>query len=103
VRTWLTLAVVLVYLASLARTLQRIRLARQTGATHSYGHPMLDNVLLLLAALFLAAVLVGASYLEKGYLHGTGAHLAFYLIAFSIGGVLTWFCTFLLRRAGKHK
>jgi hypothetical protein len=103
VRTWLTLAVVLVYLWSLARTLRRIRLARRTGATHSYGHSFLDNVLLLLAAFLLIAVLAGASWLERAYFHGAGAHLAFYLIVFSVGGALTWFCTFLLRRAGKHK
>jgi hypothetical protein len=100
-REWIGLALLIAYLGS---GYLRARAARRSGATHSFGHPMLDNVLLLVSALVLVFVLGLAHLLFRdGDPNSILRHYLAYLLLISIGGAVTWICNGILRRSKNRK
>lgn len=98
---WAGLAVLIAYLGF---GYLRVRADRRSGATHSFGHPALDNVLLLASALLLVAFLGLALWLVKeSNFHSTARHLLFYVVMLSLGGLLTWLCNRILRRSRRRR
>jgi hypothetical protein len=66
-----------------------------------FGHPFLDNLLLLVSGLLLAALalLVGALFILKaGREHPFKERLLVYAVLIAVGGLLTWLCNRILRQ-----
>jgi hypothetical protein len=99
-RAWLGLAILVAYLGS---GYLRIRASRRSGATHSFGHPMLDNLLLLISGLLLASALGLALWIFKADSHSVKGHGFAYILFLSLGGILTWLCNGILRRVRKPR
>ncbi len=98
---WAGLAVLVAYLGF---GYLRVRADRRSGATHSFGHPALDNILLLASALLLVAFLGLALWLVKERnFHSTARHVLFYVVMLSTGGLLTWLCNGVLRRFKRRR
>jgi uncharacterized membrane protein YdcZ (DUF606 family) len=80
----------------------RVRSQRQTGVTHSFGHPVLDSLLLLLSGLLLAGTVVGVvALLKNGHAHPIKNRMIAYPLVVLAGGALTWLCGGILRRSRK--
>ncbi len=93
-RAWMGIGLLVAYLGG---GYLRIRAQRRSGATQSFGHPVLDNILLLIAGLLLAASLGLALWLFKIKPHSVEARFFAYLLLLTLGGALAWFCNKLLR------
>ena len=89
-RAWLILAVYVVWFGS---TYFKVRRARRLGTTQSYGHPLLDSLLLLGSALLLISTLA----LAFRVLHGE-TRVFTYILMIGLGGALTYFCNAVLRK-----
>lgn len=95
-RVWVGL---LLFLAWGSTSYLKARDRRRSGAVSSFGHPILDNFLLLACALILAFALTGAHWLFKGNSpHPLKERLVGYSLLLGAGSFLTWYCNRLLRR-----
>ena len=98
-RGWFGLAVLIV---SLALGYLRIRKDRRNRLTQSFGHPVLDNFLLLVSGCALAAILALAIYHLKLDLHPIARRAFGYTLLLVLAGGLSWFGNGILRRIGKR-
>lgn len=95
-RVW---AGLLLFLAWASTSYLKARARRRSGAVSSFGHPILDDFLLLACALILAFALTVALWFFKGNSsHSVKERLVGYPLLLGTGGFLTWFCNRLLRR-----
>ncbi len=95
-RPW---AGVLLLLAWIGTSYLRARARRRSGAVGSFGHPILDNFLLLFSVLLLVFALMAALWFFKGNSsHPIKERLVGYSLLLGAGGFLTWYCNRLLRR-----
>jgi len=90
---WVGLAIMLVWFGSVYL---RIKRERRSGVTQSYGHPVLDSVLLLGSALVLISVLGLLVFRFGNRRHGP--HYFEDTVLLCIGLALTWVCNGLLQR-----
>lgn len=97
-RAWIGVGLIVLYLGG---GYLRVRAQRRSGATQSFGHPVLDNVMLFISALLLAGALGLVIWFLKSKSHSVEAHVLAYLLLLTVGGALTWFCNKILRRAKK--
>jgi membrane-bound acyltransferase YfiQ involved in biofilm formation len=81
----------------------RIRARRRSGEVQSFGHPVLDNLLLLASALVIIALLVLTRMLFHKSWHSIGARYFGDAALLSVAAVLTWLCNGMLRRSKRHK
>lgn len=93
---WVGLAIMVVWFGF---TYVRIRRERKSGATQSYGHPVLDSVLLLGSALVLISVLMLLVFRFGNRRHGP--HYFEDTVLLCIGLGLTWVCNGFLQRSKK--
>jgi divalent metal cation (Fe/Co/Zn/Cd) transporter len=99
-RAWIGVLLVVI---SLGGGYLRVRALRRAGIVHGFGHPVLDNLLLLASGLLLAAVLALMLYLFGGnHLHPIRERMLAYSVLILVGGVLTWLCTRVLRGNAKR-
>jgi len=96
-RAWTGFLLIAVYLSG---GYFRVRRERRSGRTTSFGHPALDNALLLASGLILAATLALALSLLRDNHSLKGRVIAYTLLIF-VGGALTWMCNRILRRSRK--
>jgi len=90
--------------AIVATSYLKIRSERRSGATHSFGHSLLDNILLLGSALLLIAGLGLTLLIFKGINpHAVAGHYIFLVVLISLGGALTWLCNAILRRSKRRR
>ena len=97
-RTWLGL---LILLAWIGGSYLRVRARRRSGEVSSFGHPVLDNLLLLTSALVLVGLLFLAHFLALDGQNSSDPirrRLIFYAVLLAFGAALTWLCNRLLRR-----
>jgi len=81
----------------------RVRARRRAGIVHNFGHPVLDNLLLLFSGVLLAAALMVILYLVRGHqVHALTERIVAYPVLILVGGLLTWLCNRVLRRNAKH-
>jgi hypothetical protein len=99
-RVWEGLALFAVYFGGACF---RIRAKRRSGATTSFGHPLLDNLLLLVSGLLLAGALSLAFWLIRGNADHIEARFVFYVVLLAAGGLFTWLCNGILRRMNKRR
>lgn len=88
-RAGMGLGLVVVYLGG---GYLRITSQRRSGATPSFRHPVLDNLLLLISGLLPAAAWSLALGLFKIQPHSVEARFFAYLLLLTLGGAWTWFC-----------
>ena len=98
-RPWMGLLPVLLFLIG---GYLKVRRERRSGRTTSFGHPILDAVLLLIAGLTLATTLGVALFaVSSNYPDWLGERLIAYPLVILVGGSLTWLCNRILRRRKK--
>ena len=98
-RAWMGFLLIAVYLGG---AYFRVRRERRSGRTTSFGHPVLDNALLLASGLILAGTLALVLLLLRGnHSHPVKERMIAYALLILAGGVLTWLCNGILRRSGK--
>jgi len=93
---WAGLAIIVVWFGSVY---MRIKRNRKSGVTQSYGHPMLDSVLLLGSAFVLISVLVLLVFRSGSRRHGP--HYIEDIVLVCVGVALTWACNRFLQRSKK--
>ena len=94
-RVWIG---VIIYAVWVGGTYIRIRRRRRSGEIRDFGHPVLDQLLLLGSGLMLAALLLVAMFLFRGADTRSLTERVFvYAALIAGGGVLTWLCNALLR------
>jgi hypothetical protein len=82
----------------LAPACLRIRSNRKSGKTLSFGHPMLDNLLLLISGLLLASVFALVIWLSRSKGTILQSRIVLYPIIISLGALLTWGSNRFLKR-----
>jgi len=97
-RAWIGFGLIVLYLAG---GYLRIRTDRRSGATQSFGHSVLDNVLLFISGLFTAGTLGFALWFLKSHSHRIETRFFTYMLLLTLGGALTWFCNEILRSSKK--
>ena len=76
----------------------RVRRKRHSGHTTSFGHPVLDSALLLIAGLILASALVLALLIVRSsHPDWLRDRMIGYPLVILVGGGLTWLCSRVLR------
>jgi hypothetical protein len=80
-----------------------IKARRRSGEVQSFGHPVLDNLLLLASAFVMIALLVLTRFLFNKNLHSIGARFFSDAALVAVAAVLTWLCNGMLRRSTKRK
>jgi len=77
----------------------RVRARRRAGIVHDFGHPVLDNLLLLFSGVLLAAILTVIFYSVRGHqVHSLKERIVAYPVLILVGGLLTWLCNRVPRR-----
>lgn len=105
-RAWLGLVLLVV---TLGISYFGVRAKRRAGITQSFGHPVLDQVLLLISGLVLAAVMAAILFLLRGRSRPIGSphpieeRLVGYPLLILVGLMLVTLCNRILRRTGKRK
>jgi hypothetical protein len=99
-KPWIGLALISVYLGG---GYLRIKAMRRSGATTSFGHPLLDNLFLLISGLLLAVGLGLASWLLRANANRTETRFVYYFVLLVAGGLLMWLCNGILRRLNKRR
>jgi hypothetical protein len=97
-RAWIGLGLIVLYLGG---GYLRVRSQRRSGATHSFGHPVLDNVLLFISGLLAAGTLGFALWFLKSHSHRIETRFFTYILLLTLGGALTWLCNLILRSTRK--
>jgi hypothetical protein len=99
VRAWMGLLVFAVWFGG---TYLRIRAQRRSGVVQNFGHPILDQFLLLGSGLLLAGFLTLALFLfGRSYAHPLKERFLAYAVLLAAGGLLTWLSNGILRRMRK--
>src|SRR5271165_4966697 len=100
-RAWMGFLLVVIFMGS---GYLRVRALRRAGIVHGFGHPVLDNLLLLVSGLLLAAVLALILYLFRGnHFDPIKERIVAYPTAILVGGLLTWRCNRVLRGNAKRR
>lgn len=71
---------------------------RKSGKTQSYGRPLRDNLLLLIAGLLFASVFALVLWLSRSGWPLLQSRVVLYPLILSLGALLTWACNRLLRK-----
>jgi prepilin signal peptidase PulO-like enzyme (type II secretory pathway) len=94
--TWMGLLLVGIFLAG---SYLRVRARRRAGIVRDFGHPVLDNLLVLVSGLLLAAFLAVAVFLVRlRHFDPVKERAIGYPLLILAGSLITWLCNWVLRR-----
>ena len=100
-RAWIGLVILCVWIGG---AYLRVRARRRSGAIKDFGHPVLDQFLLLVSGLLLSGLMGVAFFLFAGFQsHPVNERILIYGVGLAAGGSLTWLCNALLRRVRRRK